>query len=81
MNENRLVAVMALAILAPGIIWAIRDFRAGKVRLMLFSRRRSTVETVRADDPRKFWAYTAFNLAVCAVVGVFAILLFFKTEG
>ncbi|KQM21569.1 hypothetical protein [Novosphingobium sp. Leaf2] len=80
MNENRMIAVLALVLLTPGLIWALGDFRAGKVRMMLFSRRRSTVETYRDTDPRRFWAYTAFNLAVCAVVGVFAMLLFFKPE-
>ncbi|AXB77556.1 hypothetical protein V474_18505 [Novosphingobium barchaimii LL02] len=78
MNDNRLIAVLALAIFVPGVIWAWRDYREGRARLMLFSRRRSTMETRRADDPRKFWTYTAFNVAICAVVAVFAVLLFFK---
>jgi hypothetical protein len=78
MNDNRLIAVLALAIFVPGVIWAWRDYRDGQVRLMLFSRRRTTVATRREDDPRRFMAYTAFNFALCAVVAVFAVLLFFK---
>jgi hypothetical protein len=80
MNDNRLIAILALLIFVPGVIWAARDYREGHVRLMLFSRRRSTVAVRRADDPRKFWAYTAFNALVCGVVAVFAVLLFFKPE-
>ncbi|MFC3212925.1 MULTISPECIES: hypothetical protein [Novosphingobium] len=78
MNENRLMAVLALAIFVPGAVWAWQDFRAGKARLMLFSRARVKIETMRADNPRKFAIYTAFNFALCAVVAVFAVLLFFK---
>ncbi len=78
MNENRLVAVLALAIFVPGAIFALRDFRKGRARLMLFSRARSKVEAGREENPRKFWAYTAFNFAVCLTVGVFCVLLFFK---
>lgn len=78
MNDNRLIAVLALAIFVPGVIWAWRDYREGHVRLMLFSRRRSTVAVRREADPRKFWTYTAFNVVVCTVVAVFAALLFFK---
>ncbi|HUD30347.1 MAG TPA: hypothetical protein VMQ93_15875 [Novosphingobium sp.] len=78
MNDNRLIAVLALAIFVPGVLWAVRDYREGQVRLMLFSRRRSTVAVRREDDPRKFRLYTAFNFALCAVVAVFAVLLFFK---
>jgi hypothetical protein len=77
-NENRLIAILALVIFIPGVLWAVRDFREGHVRMMLFSRRRSTVAVRRADDPRRFWTYTAFNVAVCTVVAVFAVLLFFK---
>jgi hypothetical protein len=80
-NDNRLVAVLALAVLAPGFVWAWRDYREGHVRLMVFSRRRSTVAVSRADDPRRFWAYTAFNLVLCGIVAVFAVLLMFKPEG
>jgi hypothetical protein len=77
-NDNRLIAVLALAIFVPGVIWAVRDYREGHVRLMLFSRRRSTVAVRREDNPRKFWTYTAFNAAICGVVAIFAVLLFFK---
>lgn len=80
MNENRLMAVLALAIFVPGALFALRDWREGKARLMLFSRARSKVETTRAENPRKFALYTAFNAALCAVVAVFAVLLFFKPE-
>lgn len=80
MNENRLVAVLALAILAPGFAWAWQDYRAGQVRLMLFSRRRSTIAVRREVDPRRFWAYSAFNLLLCSIVAVFAVLLMFKPE-
>jgi hypothetical protein len=79
-NENRMIAVLATVLLLPALVWAVQDYRAGKVRMMLFSRRRSSVETRREDDPRRFWAYTAFNVLVCAVVAVFAVLLFFKPE-
>lgn len=78
MNDNRLIAVLALVIFVPGVLWAVRDFREGQVRLMLFSRRRSTIAVRREDDPRKFMMYTAFNALLCAVVAVFAVLLFFK---
>nr|WP_086491221.1 hypothetical protein [Novosphingobium panipatense] len=78
MNENRLVAVLALAIFVPGALYALRDFREGRARLMLFSRARTKVETTLAENRRKFWGYTAFNLAVCLIVGVFCVLLFFK---
>jgi hypothetical protein len=77
-NDNRLIAVLALAIFVPGVLWAVRDYREGQVRLMLFSRRRSTVAVRREDDLRKFRLYTAFNFVLCAVVAVFAVLLFFK---
>ncbi|KPH65810.1 hypothetical protein ACLIMP_06080 [Novosphingobium aerophilum] len=80
MNENRLVAGLALAILVPGAVMALGDFRKGKARLMLFSRARSKVETSLAENSRKFWAYSAFNLAVCLMVGVFCVLLFLKPE-
>ncbi|MFC0204502.1 hypothetical protein [Novosphingobium soli] len=78
MNENRLIAVLALAIFVPGVLWAWRDYREGHVRLMLFSRRRSTVAVRRQDDLRRFMMYTAFNALLCVVVAVFAVLLFFK---
>lgn len=78
MNENRLLGVLALAIVFPGVVFAVEDFREGRARLMLFSRARSKVETTRAENPRRFWIYTAFNLALVAVVVVFAVLLFFK---
>ncbi|MEE4454503.1 hypothetical protein [Novosphingobium resinovorum] len=78
MNDNRLVAVLALVIFVPAALFAFRDWREGKARLMLFSRARSKVETSRAADPRKFALYTLFNVALCAVVAVFAVLLFFK---
>lgn len=81
MNENRLVAALALAILAPGFVWAWKDYREGQVRLMLFSRRRSTIAVRREVDPRRFWAYTGFNLVLCGIVAVFAALLMFKPEG
>ena len=42
------------------------------------NRARSKVETSLQENPRKFWGYTAFNLAVCLTVGVFCVLLFFK---
>jgi hypothetical protein len=77
-NENRLMAVLALAIFVPGALWAYRDWREGRARLMLFSRARVKVETTRAGNPRKFAIYTAFNALLCAVVAVFAVLLFFK---
>ncbi len=80
MNENRLVAVLALAIFVPGVLFALRDFRKGRARLMLFSRARSKVEATLAENPRKFWGYTAFNLVVSLTVGVFCVLLFFKPE-
>lgn len=80
MNENRLMAVLALAIFVPGALFAFRDWREGKARLMLFSRARTPVRTTRDENPRKFAIYTAFNVALCAVVAVFAVLLFFKPE-
>jgi hypothetical protein len=36
--------------------------------------------TTKAADPRKFALYTAFNVALCGVVAIFAVLLFFKPE-
>ncbi|WP_395391652.1 hypothetical protein WBP07_13185 [Novosphingobium sp. BL-8A] len=78
MNENRLVAVLALAVLVPSALWAVRDFREGKARLLLFSRARSKVETTLAENPRKFWGYSAFNLAVCLGLGALCVMLFFK---
>ncbi|EIZ78901.1 hypothetical protein WSK_2444 [Novosphingobium sp. Rr 2-17] len=77
MNDNRLLAVLALLVTAPAMIWALRDYRAGRARLMLGSRR-SLRQVERADNPRKFWGYTAFNLIASGVVIVFAVLLFFK---
>ncbi|PNU02469.1 hypothetical protein [Novosphingobium guangzhouense] len=80
MNENRLMAVLALAIFVPGALFAFRDFREGRARLMLFSRARNPIIATKAADPRKFTLYTAFNGALCAVVALFAVLLFFKPE-
>lgn len=80
MNENRLMAVLALAIFVPGALFALRDFREGKARLMLFSRARNPILTSKDADPRKFALYTAFNALLCAVVALFAVLLFFKPE-
>lgn len=78
MNENRLFAVLALAILVPSALWALRDFREGRARLMLFSRGRSKMETSLAENSRKFWGYSVFNLAVCTALGALCVMLFFK---
>ncbi|MFD2134339.1 hypothetical protein ACFSLT_02195 [Novosphingobium resinovorum] len=48
--------------------------------MMLFSRARNPILTTKAADPRKFALYTAFNVALCGIVAVFAVLLFFKPE-
>lgn len=77
MNDNRLAAVLALALAIPAMIWAFRDFREGRARLMLRSRR-SRHEILRETDPAKFRRYTAINAILCAIVVVFAVLLFFK---
>lgn len=78
MNENRLVAILACLILVPSALWALRDFREGKAKLLLFSRARSKIETTLADNPTKFWRYSAFNLAVCLTLGALCVMLFFK---
>lgn len=80
MNENRLMAVLAFVIFVPAAIFAFRDWREGKARLMLFSRARNPIVTTKAADPRKFALYTAFNVALCGIVAIFAVLLFFKPE-
>lgn len=72
------MAVLTLIIFVSAAFMAWRDYREGKARLLVFSSRRSTVETRREDNPRKFFLYTAFNFALCAFVAVFAVLLFFK---
>jgi len=77
-NENRVMAALAMVILVPSALWALRDFREGKAKLLLFSRARSKVETTLADNPRKFWGYSAFNLAVCLTLGAVCVMLFFK---
>lgn len=79
MNDNRLAAVLALLVAVPAMVWALRDFREGRARLLIASRR-SRTETTRAADPRRFWRYTAVNVAACAVIVVFAGLLFVKPE-
>ena len=38
MNENRLMAVLAFVIFVPAAIFAFRDWREGKARLMLAGR-------------------------------------------
>ena len=40
MNENRLVAVLALAIFVPGVLFALRDFRKGRGRVLVLRRAR-----------------------------------------
>lgn len=61
MNENRAVGVMTVLVTLPGLAWAWNDYRNGTARLMLFSRMRHAVSASREADPRRFWAYTAFN--------------------
>jgi len=76
-NDNRLAAGLALLIAVPAMVWAIRDFREGRARLLIASRR-SRTETTRAENPKRFWRYTAVNAVACGVIVVFAVLLFFK---
>jgi hypothetical protein len=76
-NDNRLAAGLALLVAVPAMVWAVRDFREGRQRLLIASRR-SRVEVARADDPRRFWRYTAINAIACGVIVVFAVLLFLK---
>lgn len=78
MNENRAVGLMLVLVTLPGLAWAWNDYRSGSVRLMLFSRMRSAVRADRADDPRRFWAYTLFNAALFALMLVSGVFLMVK---
>lgn len=78
MNENRAVGLMTVLVALPGLAWAWRDYRDGRARLMLFSRMRQSVVTTRDADPRRFWAYTAFNLLLLGLLVLGGLFLMVK---
>ena len=79
MTENHAVGLMTLLVTLPGWAWAWSDYREGTVRLILFSRRRSSALATRKSDPARFRAYIAFNTLLLALLMFGGIILMVKS--
>ncbi|TCM19018.1 hypothetical protein EDF56_104553 [Novosphingobium sp. PhB165] len=81
MNDARVAGIMALAVLLYSVWLTVQDWREGKARLLIFSRRRNPVSIERATDPRRFQHYCAFNAAVYLVGIAGSLYLIIKPQG
>jgi hypothetical protein len=74
--NKRLAAAMTFAVCSWGAWMTRQDFRDGRSRFW-FSGRVNMFEAHRDRNPLWFWAFTAINAALIAILLAVSVLLFF----
>ena len=78
--STHLIALLVIAVALPGVMILRNDFRTGSARFWLMPGQRFQLRFRRSARPRLFWAMTAVNFGLVALLVAASVVMLIRPD-